>query len=425
MNKPLVIDRHSHTLSRQNISPEALKVLYTLKECGFLGYLAGGGVRDLLLGRKPKDFDVVTDATPNQLRKVFRNCRLIGRRFRLAHIHFRNHIIEVATFRSDSGPDTAAPGAEPAADAHHHHQEHHERQPDHGHGQQNQPPPHQPATIKRQDGLIIRDNVFGTPEQDARRRDFTVNALFYNIDGYAIIDYVGGLDDLKHRLIRSIGDPMVRYAEDPVRMVRAIRFAALLDFHIEPAAYDAIVKSHAAIAKSSNARLYEEVLKLFLCGAAEKAYALLLRTGMFASLFPQLSAWMKHSETDCKTHWLRKACAKIDGWVKSGVEVTPAMMFAALFADYHEDMAEEAAVHQRIRLDKALGIVTTRHLVELSPRILIPRRVGEQITRILQDALRAADERPLHAHQPAHHPQGHHQPARSHHHARRDDRGGR
>ncbi|MEI6971747.1 MAG: polynucleotide adenylyltransferase PcnB, partial [bacterium] len=421
MNKPLVIDRQSHTLSRRNISPEALKVLYTLNECGFLGYLAGGGVRDLLLGRKPKDFDVVTDATPNQLRKVFRNCRLIGRRFRLAHIHFRNQIIEVATFRADSGADTAAGTGVPAPpDATHHHRRS-EHQPEHGHGHRHQRPhPDQPATVKTKEGLILRDNVFGTPEQDARRRDFTVNALFYNIDGYGIIDYVGGLEDLRHRLIRSIGDPMTRYAEDPVRMVRAVRFAAALDFHIEQAAYDAIVKSHGAIAKASNARLYEEVMKLFLCGAAEKALALLLRTGMFASLFPQLGAWIKHSEPECKTHWLRKACVKIDGWVKSHVEVSPAMLFATLFADFHEDMAEEATQHQRIRLEKALASFTVQHLAELAPRILIPRRVGEQMTRILLDALRAADELPHHGGpQPHLHPQPHNRQHVVHHQAAR------
>lgn len=385
MNSPLTIPRHSHAVSRRNISPEALRVLYTLKECGFLGYLAGGGVRDLLLGRKPKDFDVVTDATPNQLRKVFRNCRLIGRRFRLAHIYFRNHIIEVATFRADSTPDKQAGHHAGTADAPHRHVEH-------GHRQTHSQPQHA-ATVRSGDGLIIRDNVFGTPEQDARRRDFTVNALFYNIDGYEIIDYVGGLDDLKRRLIRSIGDPMVRYAEDPVRMVRAVRFAAALDFHIEQSTCDAIVRSHAAIAKASNARLYEEVLKLFLCGAAEKACALLSRTGLFAAMFPQLGAWLRQPDADYKEHGLRKACAKIDGWVRAGVEVTPAMMFATLFADFHEDRAELAAHHHHIRPEKALGIATSRHLAELSPRILIPRRVGEQISRILLAWWHAADAR--------------------------------
>ena len=183
------------------------------------------------------------------------------------------------------------------------------------------------------------------------------------------------------------------------------------------------MRSHAIIAKASNARLYEEVLKLFLGGAAEKAYALLSRTGLFAAMFPQLSAWMKHSDSDYKTHWLRKACVKIDGWVRSGTEVTPAMMFAAMFADYHEDMAEQAALHHHIRLEKAIGIATIRHLAELAPRILIPRRVSEQITRILIDGLRASEENPRDDH-PSHHahhaqhaqrPHGHHPATKSHH----------
>ena len=400
VNLPRTISRHEHTLSRKDISPEALKVLYTLTECRFLGYLAGGGVRDLLLGRKPKDFDVVTDATPNQLRKVFRNCRLIGRRFRLAHIHFRNQIIEVATFRSDSVPDTD--GAVHATEA----------APHHHAGHQTHPEPHT-STVKSRDGMILRDNVFGTPEQDARRRDFTINALFYNIDGYEIIDYVGGLEDLKHRLIRSIGDPMVRYAEDPVRMVRAVRFAALLDFHIEHATSDAIVRSHALIAKASNARLYEEVLKVFLSGAAEKAYVLLERTGLFATMFPPLSAWVRHSDTDYKAHGIKRACAKIDGWIKSGVAVTPAMVFATLFADYHEDMAETMAQQNRMRLDRAIGLATTKHLAELFPRVLIPRRVGEQIISILVAGLRAAEEGEYGVH-PSHGPRGHVPPVAHH-----------
>ncbi len=211
---PAIIPRSQHTLSRKWISPNALRVLYRLKERGYLAYLVGGGVRDLLLGREPKDFDIATDATPRDIKKIFKNCRLIGRRFRLAHIHFHDEIIEVATFRSPaadepeavtaaetalppvlSAPESAAPEeqAAPAPEA------------------PRRPRP--PRMLKTEEGMILRDNVFGTPEQDALRRDFTVNALFYNIADFSVIDYLDGMEDLRRGLIRIIGDP-----DEPLRI---------------------------------------------------------------------------------------------------------------------------------------------------------------------------------------------------------------
>ena len=193
---PQLIARPDHIVSRRQISSAALKVLYGLKEAGYTAYLAGGGVRDLLLERNPKDFDVATNATPEEVKKTFRNCRLIGRRFRLAHVYFHNEIIEVATFRAPApkeGPKT------------------------------------EKNEFSAKDGLVLRDNVFGSPEEDAQRRDFTVNALFYDIADFSIIDYANGMHDLNDRILRVIGDPDTRFIEDPVRILRAIRFAATLN----------------------------------------------------------------------------------------------------------------------------------------------------------------------------------------------------
>src|SRR5512135_664782 len=203
MVEPLVIPRSEHPISRRNIDPDALRVLYRLKEAGFTAYLVGGSVRDLLLGRRPKDFDLGTSAHPYQVKRLFRNCFIIGRRFRLAHVKFGQKVIEVATFRRQvpaGEAEEAAPAAAPLEqDA--------------------------PGAPPGRDLLIHRDNTFGTPEEDAFRRDFTINALAYDIATFSIIDYVGGLEDLRAKVVRSIGDPDERYREDPVRMLRAIAFA--------------------------------------------------------------------------------------------------------------------------------------------------------------------------------------------------------
>lgn len=197
ISKPIIVPRSDHNLSRREISKMALKVLYRLHDAGFQAYLVGGGVRDVLLGRHPKDFDLVTDARPEQISALFRNSRMIGRRFRLVHVHFGGHIVEVATFRAQHPIEKEL---DPTLSRH------------------------------AEDGMIIRDNIYGSFEEDVWRRDFTVNALYYNIADYSLIDYVGGLSDLKHKVIRIIGDPNARYREDPVRMLRAIRFAAKLEF---------------------------------------------------------------------------------------------------------------------------------------------------------------------------------------------------
>ena len=242
MVEPTIVPRTAHQISRRNIDPDALKVLYRLHENGYIAYLVGGSVRDLLLDRRPKDFDIGTSAHPHQVKKLFRNCWIIGRRFRLAHVKFGAKTIEVATFRQQ------LPAAEVDAEA----AEASESLvvTDDNRGNLTAAP--------RPDRLIYRDNTYGTPEEDAFRRDFTVNALFYDIANFSIIDYVGGLRDLDAKVIRSIGEPDVRFLEDPVRMLRAVVLAARLEFTIEKPILESIAIHKHEIARSAPARLVEE-----------------------------------------------------------------------------------------------------------------------------------------------------------------------
>ena len=258
---PKIVPRAEHPISRRDIDSDALKVLYRLQQADHVAYLVGGGVRDLLLGRKPKDFDIGTSAHPAQVKKLFRNCWIIGRRFRLAHVKFGTKVVEVATFRRQ-----LAPGEEVVAEG--------------------VPVPDPSTNAGRQ--LVHHDNTFGTPEEDAFRRDFTINALAYNIADFSIIDYTGGLDDLAARVIRSIGDPEVRIHEDPVRMMRAVAFAARLDFTLDPPLADAIRKHRREIAKSSPPRLIEEYYKILRAGSAEKTFRSLHELGLLEPLSKEL-----------------------------------------------------------------------------------------------------------------------------------------
>jgi len=268
--EPRIVPRAAHPISRRDIDPDALKVLYRLRQFDHVAYLVGGSVRDLLLGRRPKDFDIGTSAHPYQVKKLFRNCWIIGRRFRLAHVRFGNKVIEVATFRRQLEPgeevvaegvpapvqhDAAADGAGESVDNSH---------------------------------LIHRDNTFGTPEEDAFRRDFTINALFYDIATFSIIDYVGGLDDLRAGVVRSIGDPEVRVREDPVRMMRAVALAARLDFAIDVPVAEAIRRHRHELARSSPPRLLEEYYKILRAGAAEKAFRDLAALGLLEPISREL-----------------------------------------------------------------------------------------------------------------------------------------
>lgn len=262
---PVICARPDHCISRKNIDPDALKVLYRLSGLGYEAYLVGGGVRDLLLGRNPKDFDVGTSAKPNEVRHAFRNCFLIGRRFRLAHVRFGQKVIETATFRANS--QTVGDIIEHAAEG------------------------------------PMDDNTFGTPETDANRRDFTVNGLFYDIKTFAVIDYVGGLKDLKKRVIRSIGDPMIRFREDPVRMMRAIKFSSRLDFAIERATEKAIKKLHSCILTASVPRVCEEVFRLFTYGTSAKSFRMLYDYGLMGDLLPDLAGFIDSDGGDKSSTW--------------------------------------------------------------------------------------------------------------------------
>ena len=269
MPEPVVVPREEHSISRKQIDPDALKVLYRLHQNDYVAYLVGGSVRDLLLGRRPKDFDIGTSAHPYQVKRLFRNCWIIGRRFRLAHVRFGPKTIEVATFRRQVTPQEMAAAEEqegvPLGDA----------------GSAADSPEHA-------DRLVHRDNTFGTPEQDAFRRDFTINALFYDIGSFSIIDYTGGLNDLRERLVRCIGDPVERFQEDPVRMLRAVAMAARLGFTIDEPIEAAIAVHRNDIARSAPARLIEEFYKLLRSGSAEQAFRMLAARQLLEPIAPEL-----------------------------------------------------------------------------------------------------------------------------------------
>ena len=284
MVEPTIVPRAAHTISRRDIDPAALKVLYQLHEHGYIAYLVGGSVRDLLLGRHPKDFDIGTSAHPHQVKKLFRNCWIIGRRFRLAHVKFGPKTIEVATFRRQVEPDELTPEIEAAAIT----------PADIVAPSEILPPERDdlPRAAERGEGrtrLIHRDNTYGTPEEDAFRRDFTVNALFYDIGTFSIIDYVGGLEDLEKRVIRCIGDPSVRFIEDPVRMLRAVVLAARLQFTIDDPILEAIKVHRHEIARSAPARLMEEFYKILRSGHAEQAMRQLRATGLMKAITNELA----------------------------------------------------------------------------------------------------------------------------------------
>jgi poly(A) polymerase len=353
--QPCIISREEHGISRKQISPNALRTLYRLHDNGFIAYLVGGCVRDLLMGRTPKDFDIATDAVPGQIKRLFRNCRLIGRRFRLAHLHFQDEVLEVSTFRAAAPSDDADTEET---------------------GHDNHPPRH----LKDEDGMVLRDNVFGTPEEDALRRDFTINALAYNIADFSIIDYTNGLSDLRQGLIRPIGDPYVRFTEDPVRMIRAIRFAASHDLVIEPASWEILCELSSTVTRAAPARLYEEMLKLFLLGSARPVFTHLETSGLLAALFPGLSQWLQgnsHHRT-----WLHTNLECLDRLCRSGLPPSPPLFLAALFGPRLE---EEALARHRdgIPYMQALDAACAVFLEEFCRIVCIPGRVGGQLRRIL------------------------------------------
>lgn len=340
--EPRIYARSEHIISRANISEYALKVLYRLKTAGFKAYLVGGSVRDLLLGREPKDFDVATDARPEQVRELFRNCRLIGRRFRLAHVHFGEEIIEVATFRGGEAGE--------------------------GEGER-----------VLEDGRIIRDNAYGDIDDDVWRRDFTVNALYYNIEDFSVVDYVGGMADIEAAQLRLIGDPAARYREDPVRLLRAVRFAAKLGFKIHSQAERPLFDLGHLLAEISSSRLFEEVLKLFLGACALQTFEHLRHYRLFEQLFPQVEEALAEEESGFPQMLLIKALENTDRRLAEGKPVTPAFLFAAiLWSPLRQRMQQYAANGHAPA--QAMQIAQDDVISRQVARVAIPRRFT-QVTR--------------------------------------------
>ncbi|MET3999327.1 polynucleotide adenylyltransferase PcnB [Marinobacterium sp. MBR-109] len=290
-----IVNESEHQIPRRHLDDNAMKVVYRLQDAGFEGYLVGGCIRDLLLGHTPKDFDIATSAHPEEAEELFRRGRLIGRRFKLLHVRFGREVIEVATFRaSHDQEETTQDQARTAAT-----------------------------------GMILRDNVYGTIEEDALRRDFTINALYYDVRDHTVLDFANGYPDLKQRQLRMIGDARERYREDPVRMLRAARFAAKLGFEVEPGTAAPIRELAALLGNVSPARLFDEVLKLLQSGHGEASYRQLQRFGLFAFLFPQTDAALEHDEYPVETLLINALC-NTDRRLSQGKSVTPAFLFAAL-----------------------------------------------------------------------------------------------
>ena len=352
---PKTIHRNEHALSRKEMSEHVLKVLYRLKKAKYAGYLVGGGVRDLLLGLHPKDFDVATNATPEQVRKLFGNCRLIGRRFRLAHVHFGREIIEVATFRA----------------------------------------PHDQAGGEgvTKNGMIVRDNVYGTLEDDAWRRDFTINALYYNIYDFSIVDYTGGLQDIESKTIRIIGDANERLQEDPVRMLRAVRFAAKLNFKIEPSLSVSIKDNIHLLDGVPTARLFEEVLKLFLHGHALASYELLKEYDLLKHLFRQTA----ENLDEAGDRFISQALINTDLRIKQKKPIAPAFLYATLlWPAVKAEMTE--LKFDDLSLLQAYQIAGQNALENQLKQILIPKRFGIPMREIWTMQARLASrkgKRPL------------------------------
>lgn len=329
----VILTRGEHGISREHIDKHALKVLYRLHKAGFHACLVGGAVRDLLLGFTPKDFDVATDATPEEVNKLFRNCRLIGRRFRLAHIHFGRQIIEVATYRASH--DLSLSG------------------------------------VQDESGRIVRDNVFGGLADDVWRRDFTANALYYDISDFSVIDFVGGFEDIKNRQLCLIGDVETRYREDPVRMLRALRFSAKLDFEIEEESREPIYSLGYLLKDIPAARLYEEVLKLFHSGHAVNSFELLLEFDLMKYLFPEADKSIKQDEN--VTKMLMIAMQNTDDRISKDMRVTPAFLLAALLwhpvnSRVHELMSK--GMPYSIAIQKSATKVLSQQVASVS----IPKR---------------------------------------------------
>lgn len=344
-----IIPRPEHQVSRDNISAAALKVLYRLKKAGFAGYLVGGSVRDLLLKRNPKDFDVATDATPEEVHELFRNSRIIGRRFRLVHVRFGREIIEVATFRSS---------ADPANDDHDH-------------------------EVSEGTGRVLRDNVYGSLEDDVWRRDFTANALYYNIADYSIRDCVGGVDDIADRQLCMIGDPEQRYREDPVRMLRAARFAAKLEFTIDEETGAPIPELANLLDDVPAARLFDEYCKLFQSGHALQGFRHLREYGLFEHLFPVTEQWLQEGD-ERRLQFIEAALMSTDERVAQDKPVTPMFLYGAFLWGPVSEFANEQMEAQGWSLLQAIIAGAAELTLKQNQRVFMPKRFSYPMREMLQ-----------------------------------------
>lgn len=347
-----MIPRSEHSVSRDDISENALKVLYRLNNSGYDAYLVGGCVRDLMLGLHPKDFDVVTNATPEQIKGLFRNSRLIGRRFRLAHIVFGREIIEVATFRGHHSNSEDNAKSEKLG-----------KQSDHG--------------------QLLRDNVFGTIDEDAERRDFTVNAMYYNIADYAITDFADGIGAIKRKQIELIGDPDTRYREDPVRMLRAVRFAAKLNMSISKHAGKPIHQLAHLLGNIPAARLFEEIIKLLISGQGLKTYQLLKEYQLFEHLFPQLAPLLKEPDNR-ENRFVEQVLINTDNRINSEQRVTPAFLYAAMLWYPLEEHSQQLKLESGLNHHDAFNMAMNDVLHRQIQRIMIPKRFTTSIREIWQ-----------------------------------------
>lgn len=344
-----IVDREHHPISRGMIPENVLKVLYRLHRSGYKAYLCGGGVRDLLVGRQPKDFDLVTDAQPIEIRRLFRNSRIIGRRFRLVHVLFQESAVEVATFRRS---------------------------------------PEQRADDEL---LVTDDNTFGTPEEDARRRDFTINGIFYNIADFTVLDYVGGLEDVERRLVRVIGDPDVRFREDPVRMLRAVEFASRLDFGIEEGTWRGITGHRAEILKASPVRVTEEILELLRRGWARDAFRLMVSSRLLEPLLPELYKLLSRDEAP--HFW--KMLEVLDRTVRAGRSVGDAVLFSVLLLPYVLDQVQREEARRGGRMKAGDTMLLLRELINpICTRMALPAGVRHQIEQTMETLWRLLDPPP-------------------------------
>jgi len=369
-----IIPRAEHNISRKDISENALKVLYRLNKSGYEGYLVGGGVRDLLLGKQPKDFDITTNATPDQVRKLFRNCRLVGRRFRLAHVMFGPEIIEVATFRGHHEQNTEAEASD------------------------------KNSSQQAQNGMLLRDNIFGSIEEDAQRRDFTINSLYYAVADFSLRDYTGGLNDLQQGIIRLIGDPETRYREDPVRMLRAVRFAAKLEMRIAEETAEPIPRLANLLLEIPAARLFEESLKLLQAGFGYETYLKLCQYQLFQPLFPLIARNFTANQDTPMERILVQVLQNTDHRLQNDMRVNPAFLFAAMLWYPVIEHAQKLAQESGLAYYDAFALAMNDVLDEQCRTLAIPKRITTMVRDIWQLQLRLSRRQGRRAHKLMEHP---------------------